>query len=161
MQLAVEEQGWDPIPSVSEASRINLTADQPEQYTAALERGERCLYKKFVCGFGVSLRKVGPVVPSAPTSRQEAEQICTAMLGQFPDAKVCQVSITEDGLAETQCPLPGDYFHIEYICESQPGKWGLNTDLSHHTYRDAVTRMATLREKGYLGVQLLRIRADE
>lgn len=129
-----------------------------EEFSAAIERGERFLSGGYVHGFGVQLSDHGRCIPDAPMNRQEAERVQELIAEQHPTARVVRLGLDADMVVETQEPKPGDYFHISYVCESKPGEWGLHTDLHHYSYPEAVKMAERYRADGRVCVQIERNR---
>lgn len=132
-----------------------------DAYDEATRDGELFLFKGHVTGFGVRIYPGGICIPCEPTTRADAEAIREKISNQFPEAEVIRQGMPADYISVTQEPRPGDFFHISYISELKPGEWGTHTDLRHNSYGQAIQKMERLRDEGYNGVTLLRVRAEK
>lgn len=139
---------------------VILNENTNEDFNAALERGECLLFKGTVHGYGVQLSEQGPWIADTPVTLAEAEKAQEMLSEEYPEARVVRLGVDADMVAETQEPQPGDYFHISYTCESNPGEWCRVTNMLHYTYDEAIDLMERYRAADKLCVQLERIRAE-
>ena len=132
-----------------------------DAYNEAICDGELFLFRGHVTGFGVRIYPGGICIPCEPTTRADAEAIRKKITNQFPEAEVIRQGMPADYVSATQESMPGDYFHVSYMCESNSGEWATHTDCRHYSYKQAIQKMERLRSAGYSGVTLLRVRAEE